>query len=73
MKLPTADEIYAEYCGTCDSLPEEVLADSDLCEQVEHLMFECMTCNWWCDVSEQREDDSGQNVCSDCKDDDDED
>lgn len=67
--------------GTCmnsvDSAMNELfeLSESDLSEeQLSHIdkeIFNCDTCGWWCESSENAGED--ENICQDCKGDEDED
>lgn len=66
--------------GTCDSMQEALdkmypdMYEDDILpsEQthISHEIFNCDTCNWWYEISEQSTD--GSNCCN-CVDDDDED
>ena len=60
--------------GTCKSLSEacnehdiehESLTQAELDELDNHI-FECPVCNWWYETSEMQTADNGENVCSEC-------
>ena len=72
-------ELIADLQGTCksisDFLPEGMnqddLTQNDLSE-IDQEIFLCDGCGWWCEVSESN-DRGGENVCDDCKDEENED
>ena len=72
-----ANEFYAAACGTIGMFDESALTDiaeklnltlEDLqdnvkfWEDVRQQMFSCESCGWWCDASEEYENDT----CDDC-------
>lgn len=68
-----ADEIVDELRGTAGNLQslleEKDVVDNDIVLRViDDEIFECIVCNWWCDMSELSENDHGleYNTCSDC-------
>ncbi len=64
--------------GSCQSLdnalPEgmeyEDLSSEDF-DSIDNEIFKCTTCDWWCEIADQFEDENGEMVCSDCSDSDD--
>jgi len=48
------------------NLPPEAL------DAFDAVVFECQTCNWWCEISEVASDENGENICLDCAPDEDE-
>lgn len=70
-----AQKAVDQLNGTCRSFAElgeeyeEGENNSLFCAVVDEQIFCCTTCNWWCEQSECNEDDSGQWVCDECKDD----
>lgn len=61
-KQARAHELADQLMGTCDSLPDEVLDDADLCGHIDELVMCCDTCSWW--VEPHEIDDDGN--CEDC-------
>lgn len=70
-------ELHAHLCGTCDTslntmledwgLEEDDLTLADL-QEIDALMFICVSCGWWCDVDEMAEVD-GELTCVECAED----
>ena len=59
--------------GTVDTAAEHLfdLSEDELtledCRALDDQVFLCTTCGWWCETSELCEDDdTGENVCQDC-------
>ena len=61
--------------GTCNSIDSAVnelypdmnfedLSGSDF-NCIDNQIFECQTCNWWCEMSELAQD-QDENICEDC-------
>lgn len=68
-------EIAAEKLqGTCGSLVnlgeefEELQNDSNFCDRLDELVFECVCCNWWCGISEMS-DNVDEWICKECEED----
>lgn len=66
-------------CGTLSNTIEELypgMTEDDLdrgdFDTIDNEIFECQTCNWWCEISEVCESRVGENECRDCHGDDDE-
>jgi len=65
------DEFIQDLQGTCktmeSALPEgmtiEDLTEDDL-ENIDQEIFNCETCNWWCEVSEMASEEGS--ICRDC-------
>ncbi len=63
--------------GTCDTLDGAIqettgndeLGEDDLTSEqhnlIDNQIFLCTECNWWCEISEQAEDDN-EPICQDC-------
>lgn len=75
------DKIIEDLKGTCNSI-DGVCADhgcdfTDLTskelDQLDNEIFECFVCGWWCEMSEECGVNSGENTCSDCCEDEDDD
>lgn len=61
-----AQEVSETLQGTArdlnDESTEEERNNKDFTDTLDSLVFECPTCNWWCELSEQNS--CGQ--CNDC-------
>lgn len=70
----TAEQIADELQGTCTSLQavlerhemEGAENDQDFCYRLDSLVFECLQCSWWCEVSEMTDDPDYDWCCDDC-------
>jgi len=51
----------SEACDQLDIVEEDI--NPDQLEQIYSEIFCCETCSWWCEVSEQSEDEEN---CNDC-------
>ncbi len=45
---------------------EALESDQAFCLAIDGEVFECQTCNWWCERSEESDEEEG--VCDDCAD-----
>lgn len=70
----TPHDIAGELQGTCDSLTavlerhemEGAENDFDFCNALDSVVFCCLSCDWWCDVSEMTDDPDHDWCCDDC-------
>jgi predicted RNA-binding Zn-ribbon protein involved in translation (DUF1610 family) len=46
-------------------MPEIIQDDTNFTNRLDELVFECETCGWWCDRSEESSTDM---VCDECDD-----
>lgn len=51
-----------------DPEDQEFLENNDLCDRLDEIMFNCETCGWWAEASEQSEQED-QQTCQECYDD----
>lgn len=68
-----AQQIVAQMLGTCHSVSHfledgEDENDNVLIEAIDAEIFCCASCEWWCELSEARENENGDDVCEDCDD-----
>lgn len=69
--IALADKAAEQLEGTCKSIDklqdDEIDAarnDAVFCARLDELIFECETCNWWCEISEMAE---GKDwICDEC-------
>lgn len=68
-----ADRAIAELAGTSrcfhDLGPEFEDAHNNSAEfnaLIDDAIFCCEQCGWWCEISEQVEDENGEWLCNDC-------
>lgn len=69
--MRTADECYADMCGTAEKdFTDEERDNQELMLECAHLMFRCECCGWTCEVSEAcaecAEDQGAGESCTDC-------
>lgn len=70
----TVEQIAYELQGSCDSLcavlerheMEGAEHDSTFCYQLDSLVFECLGCGWWFEISEMSDDPAHDWKCEDC-------
>ncbi len=48
-----------------EELDENFLTQKQL-EEIDSELFCCETCGWWCEISDQGEDENGEPACKDC-------
>jgi len=61
-----------EIIGTCKSADHELMDDTRFCMGIDAVAFCCELCGWWCEISECNND-TGVEMCDECKGEDDED
>lgn len=62
----TLDEACQQHGFEWEELTEKDHA------KIDENIFLCPTCGWWCETSEANESESGEDVCDDCKEDEEE-
>jgi hypothetical protein len=72
------DKLASILQGTCMSLDgglQDLLDDGNADEDIlstqhrselDNLVFLCPQCGWWCETSEANESDTGEDLCDDC-------
>ena len=64
------NEIVQDYLGSCDELADsdhDWLDENGLFGAIDDIMFRCESCGWWCEISEQANQEKYlEQVCSDC-------
>lgn len=65
-----ATEVVHRLIGTSATL-DSVLSDNEqldekLLAEIDDQIFLCEVCSWWCDTSEQEQNENGETVCEDC-------
>jgi len=67
------DRLQGTCANTLDSAISELyegMGEEDLTEEelasVDNEIFECATCGWWCEMSENAETDDGEMHCREC-------
>lgn len=69
-----AEKVAYDLQGTCNSLlsqlekidREDLEMNDQFCARLDSMVFECSTCNWWCEVSEMTNDPEHDWNCTDC-------
>ena len=62
-------DLVERYQGTCNFLEGKdmsFLEDFNKCGDFDLEIFECTTCGWWCEDGDYGFSSSGENVCSEC-------
>lgn len=67
--------------GTCNTIQSAIddyypgMDENDLTssdhDAIDNTIFLCATCGWWCETGEANESEGGEDVCNDCKEDED--
>jgi anaerobic selenocysteine-containing dehydrogenase len=55
--------------GALDDLYEGMNEDeltSDDHQTIDQEVFQCTTCGWWCEISDNVDSESGEMICTDC-------
>ena len=63
------DHLVESYRGTCNSIgpkDESFLEDFDRYQDLDNEIFNCGTCGWWYDSSEEGESLNWERTCSEC-------
>lgn len=77
MSKDISEKFVESAQGTCMSVQEvlcqielEDFQEDDLDWQlIEDSIFNCVCCNWWCEVGEESDRGFDEPVCTDCEDD----
>ena len=63
------EELVETYKGTCNSInpkDESFLEEFDMYRDFDDQIFECGTCGWWYDSSEEGESSNYERTCENC-------
>lgn len=57
--------------GSCKAIEscedhDHLLDNEFFCELLDSIIFNCETCNWWCEISEMGADGNQHGICRDC-------
>ena len=67
-KQAIATKLAERLLGQCvEGIPEEYENDSDICEMLDELVFECNCCGWWNEASDiQFSKMTDEAICGEC-------